>query len=76
MLGVLVCHCETVSCAGGLLHLLRRRAAFSPATQKDNKPFSELLFLGDLRDGGLFAVSRIDTAIAKRGEMLFLSRAR
>lgn len=45
MLGVLVCHCETVSCAGGLLHLY----------------------------GGLFAVSRIDTAIAKRGEMLFLS---
>ena len=41
MLGVLVCHCETVSCAGGLLHL--------------------------------YAVSRIDTAIAKRGEMLFLS---
>lgn len=40
---------------------------------KDNKPFSELLFLGDLGDGGLFAVSRIDTAIAKRGEMLFLS---
>lgn len=32
-----------------------------------------MLFLGDLGDGGLFAVSRIDTAIAKRGEMLFLS---
>ena len=50
MLGVLVRHCETVSCAGGLLHLY-----------------------GGLADGGLFAVSRIDTAIAKRGEMLFLS---
>lgn len=47
--------------------------SFSPATTKDNKPFSELLFLGDLADGGLFAVSRIDTAVAKRGEMLFLS---
>ena len=47
-------------------------AAFRPQ-HKDNKPFSDLLFLGDLGDGGLFAVSRIDTAIAKRGEMLFLS---
>lgn len=28
---------------------------------------------GDFADGGLFAVSRIDTAFAKRGEMLFLS---
>ena len=62
MLGILVRHCETVSCAGGLLHLYG-----------GGKPFSELLFLGDLADGSLFAVSRIDTAIAKRGEMLFLS---
>ena len=72
MLGVLVCHCETVSCAGGLLHLYGGGQLFARNT-KDNKPFSELLFLGDLADGGLFAVSRIDTAIAKRGEMLFLS---
>ncbi len=72
MLGVLVCHCETVSCAGGLLHLYGGGQLFARNT-KDNKPFSELLFLGDLADGGLFAVSRIDTAVAKRGEMLFLS---
>lgn len=72
MLGVLVCHCETVSCAGGLLHLYGGGQLLARNT-KDNKPFSELLFLGDLADGSLFAVSRIDTAIAKRGEMLFLS---
>ena len=72
MLGILVCHCETVSCAGGLLHLYGGGQLFARNT-KDNKPFSELLFLGDLADGGLFAVSRIDTAVAKRGEMLFLS---
>ena len=72
MLGVLVRHCETVSCAGGLLHLYGGGQLLARNT-KDNKPFSELLFLGDLADGGLFAVSRIDTAIAKRGEMLFLS---
>ena len=72
MLGVLVRHCETVSCAGGLLHLYGGGQLFARNT-KDNKPFSELLFLGDLADGGLFAVSRIDTAVAKRGEMLFLS---
>ena len=72
MLGILVRHCETVSCAGGLLHLYGGGQLFARNT-KDNKPFSELLFLGDLADGGLFAVSRIDTAIAKLGEMLFLS---
>ena len=72
MLGILVRHCETVSCAGGLLHLYGGGQLFARNT-KDNKPFSDLLFLGDLGDGGLFAVSRIDTAIAKRGEMLFLS---
>ena len=72
MLGILVRHCETVSCAGGLLHLYGGGQLFARNT-KDNKPFSELLFLGDLADGSLFAVSRIDTAIAKRGEMLFLS---
>lgn len=72
MLGILVRHCETVSCAGGLLYLYGGGQLFARNT-KDNKPFSELLFLGDLADGGLFAVSRIDTAIAKRGEMLFLS---
>lgn len=62
MLGVLVCHCETVSCAGGLLHLYGGGQLFARNT-KDNKPFSELLFLGDLADGGLFAVSRIDTRL-------------
>ena len=72
MLGVLVRHCETVFCAGGLLHLYGGGQLLIRNT-KDNKPFSELLFLGDLGDGGLFAVSRIDTAIAKRGEMLFLA---
>ena len=72
MLGILVRHCETVSCAGGLLHLYGGGQLFA-RNIKDNKPFSELLFLGDLADGSLFAVSRIDTAIAKRGEMLFLS---
>lgn len=71
MLGILVRHCETVSCAGGRLHLYGGQLLARNA--KANKPFSELLFLGDLADGGLFAVSRIDTAIAKRGEMLFLS---
>ena len=45
MLGVLVCHCETVSCAGGLLHLYGGGQLFARNT-KDNKPFSELLFLG------------------------------
>lgn len=72
MLGVLVRHCETVSCAGSLLHLYGGEQLLIRNT-KDNKPFSELLFLGDLGNGGLFAVSRIDTAIAKRGEMLFLA---
>ena len=72
MLGVLVCHCETVSCAAGLLHLYGGGQLFARNT-KDNKPFSELLFLGDLADGGLFAASRLDTAPAKRGEVLFLS---
>ena len=47
MLGVLVCHCETVSCAGGLLHLYGGGQLFARNT-KDNKPCSELLFLGDL----------------------------
>lgn len=68
----MVRHCETVSWCGGLLYLYGGGQLFARNT-KDNKPFSELLFLGDLADGGLFAVSRIDTAIAKRGEMLFLS---
>ena len=72
MLGVLVRHCETVFCADGLLHLYGGGQLLIRNT-KDNKPFSELLFLGDLGDGGLFAVSRIDTAIAKRGEVLFLA---
>lgn len=72
MLGILVCHCETVSCAGGLLHLYGGGQLLARNT-KDNKPFSELLFLGDLADGSLFTVSRIDTAVAKRGEVLFLS---
>ena len=67
VLGVLVCHC-----AGGLLHLYGGGQLLARNT-KDNKPFPELLFLGDLADGCLFAVSRIDTAVAKRGEMLFLS---
>ena len=58
MLGILVRHCETVSCAGGLLHLYGGGQLFARNT-KDNKPFSELLFLGDLADGSLFAVSRI-----------------
>lgn len=72
MLGILVRHCETVACAGGLLHLYGGEQLLTRST-KSGKLFSELLFLGDLGDGGLFAVSRIDTAIAKRGEMLFLS---
>lgn len=37
-LGVLVCHCETVSCAGGLLHLYGGDS-FSPATQKTTSRF-------------------------------------
>ena len=44
MLGVLVCHCETVSCAGSLLHLYGGGQLFARNT-KDNMPFSELLFL-------------------------------
>ncbi len=41
MLGILVRHCETVSCAGGLLHLYGGGQLFARNT-KDNKPFSEL----------------------------------
>ena len=38
MLGILVRHCETVSCAGGLLHLYGG-GSFSPATQKTTSRF-------------------------------------
>ena len=72
MLGILVRHCETVSCAGGLLRLYGGEKLLARNT-KGGKLFSELLFLSDLADGGLFAASRIDTAITKRGEMLFLA---
>lgn len=48
MLGILVCHCETVSCAGGLLHLYGGGQLLVRNT-KDNKPFSELLFLATLQ---------------------------
>ena len=53
MLGVLVCHCETVSCAGGLLHLYGGGQLFARNT-KANKLSSELLFLGDLGGEMLF----------------------
>ena len=72
MLGILVRHCETVSCAGGLLHLYGGEQLLSRNT-KSSKLFAELLFLGDTTDGGLFAVSRVDTALAKRGEVRFLA---
>ena len=38
MLGVLVCHCETVSCAGGLLHLYGGGQLFARASE----PFPRL----------------------------------
>lgn len=75
MLGVLVCHCETVSCAGGLLHLYDGGQLFARNT-KDDKPFSELLFLGDLADGGLFAVSRIILRLQSAARCCFSPRAR
>ena len=72
LLGILVRHCGDVSCAGGLLHLYGANDILARNTFH-HKCFSELLFLGDTADGGLFAASRIDTALAKRGEMLFIA---
>ena len=74
MLGVLVCHCETVSCAGGLLHLYGGGQLFARNT-KDNKPFSELLFLGDLADGGLFASPASTLRLQSAARCCFSPRA-
>ena len=39
MLGILVRHCETVSCAGGLLHLYGGGAAFRPQHKRQQAVF-------------------------------------
>ena len=72
LLGILVRHCGNIACAGGLLHLYGANDILARNTFH-HKRFSELLFLGCTADGGLFAASRIDTALAKRGEILSIA---
>lgn len=68
----MVRHCETVSCAGGLL-LFTAGDSFSARNIKDNKPFSELLFLGDLATAAFSPSPASILRLQSSGEMLFLS---
>ena len=75
MLGILVRHCETVSCAGGLLHLYGA-GSFLPATQKPTSRFLSCFSSATLRTAAFSPSPASTLRLQSAARCCFSPRAR